>query len=94
MTTFDYTGADQPVSNAIVDAVAEEASVDPTALPPLYERIDVDAVESIFDSTPNADRRTGNVTFPYYGYCVTVTYDPGETGTIELESLDSSDNPF
>lgn len=89
MSSFDRTKSDRPISAAIIEAVAEEAAVDPTELPPLYESVDVDAIDELFEPTPNANGRVGVIRFPYYGYLVTVEFDADGTGTITIESTDS-----
>ncbi|MDS0281177.1 HalOD1 output domain-containing protein [Haloarcula onubensis] len=55
---------------AIPVLVAERAGVDPLSLPPLYDRIDVDALDAVIGG-----ERTGaetRVRFEYAGYAVTV----------------------
>lgn len=41
-------------SERIVDAIAEERGVDPLALPPLYEAIDPDALNRLFETAGSA----------------------------------------
>ncbi|NKE37961.1 hypothetical protein GWG54_19605 [Natronococcus sp. JC468] len=60
------TDASTP-SEAIVLGVAGLKELDPTTMPPLYERIDPEALDSLFH-----DRSPGTVTFEYAGYEVTV----------------------
>lgn len=55
------------LSEAIVTAVAEREDAAPTEVPPLYDTIDPDALDRLFDG-----RRPGEVTFEYAGYEVTV----------------------
>lgn len=67
----------------VVDAVANAEGVDPTDLePPLYDAVDPNAIDGLFDATatPNASRN-GRLTFRYRGYDVTVRAD----GTVSLE---------
>lgn len=47
-------------TEAIIDAVAEAAGVDPTELPPLYDSIDPDAINDLFQPY---DGNTGTETF-------------------------------
>lgn len=69
----------ESLSVAIIEAVAAQEGVDPTELPePLYESIHTDALDQLFDSV------SGQVTFEYFGYEVTVY----NTGDVELNSLD------
>ena len=44
---FQKDGSESP-AEAIIDAVADAADVDPLELPPLYEYIDLDAVDNLF----------------------------------------------
>lgn len=65
------------VSEVVVTAVAVAEGTAPTALPPLYEAIDPDALDTV------AGSETVEVTFEYAGYEIQV--DGREP--IELESL-------
>jgi hypothetical protein len=50
--------SDQPPAEVIVDALAEAAGVDPLELPPLFDYVDPDALNSLFgkhDGTKDAD---------------------------------------
>jgi hypothetical protein len=74
---------DQPLSEAVVVAVAAAADVDPLELArefgPLYDAIDPAALDSLFRS----DRETnGTVTFCYAGYEITAD----ESGTVVVSS--------
>lgn len=53
----------------IVTAVAEREGTDPEILPPLFEAVDTEAVESLLQ------REDVRVSFTYCGYRVTVTSD-------------------
>lgn len=57
---------DVPVSEAVIQAVSEFESRPPTALPSLYDSVDIDAVDSLCvrqaDGTPKYACR---LTFPY-----------------------------
>lgn len=59
-------------SRAVVEMVAATENVDQTDLPPLYEAIDPDALDKLFESRSD-DRTPMEVTFTYYGHEVTVT---------------------
>ncbi|WP_435179672.1 HalOD1 output domain-containing protein [Halorussus sp. AFM4] len=75
----DRTAADrdQPLSAAVIDAVADAADVDPAELgTPLYDKIDPDALDSLFaDRHDGAPRGSGHVVFDLLGYEVTVYSD-------------------
>ncbi|MDG5761260.1 hypothetical protein QA600_18175 [Natronococcus sp. A-GB1] len=67
----------------VVKAVANAEGVDPVELePPLYDAVDPNAIDELFDPTtaPNA-ARNGRLHFRYRGYDVTVRSD----GTVSLE---------
>lgn len=62
------SGTDE-LSTDVITAIADEEGVDPMDLePPLYEVVDLDALEMLFDR--DAD---GRFVFSYNGYDVTVT---------------------
>lgn len=60
---------DGNVSEAVVLAVAEAKSLDPTSVDPLYEVVDPDALDALFSSAPTAD---GVVFFSLAGCSVRV----------------------
>lgn len=65
----DSRGTDastQPASNRVVETVADRESTDHTDLPPLFEAIDPDALDTIVHECG------GTVTFRYAGYTVEV----------------------
>lgn len=64
------------VSRQVVEMVADELTVDPVKLPPLYEAIDPDILDAHFaPATSHHCPRFGQVTFTYVGYEITVAYD-------------------
>lgn len=65
----EWTGA-EPVSEKVVDAVAEYEDTDADALPPLADAVDPTALDSLFGSTSDDACTAGCVTFSYYGYTV------------------------
>lgn len=75
---------EQP-SVAVVTALADAEDVDPAELEPLYDRIDLDALDRLFaprdDGTP---RDAGRVRFRTHGYEVVVT----ASGRVDLTELD------
>lgn len=70
-------GHAEPPSVAAIRAVADAADVDPAELgTPLYDQIDPDALDALFDDRPNGTPRgSGHVTFSLLGYDVTVYSD-------------------
>ncbi|WP_247728728.1 HalOD1 output domain-containing protein [Halovivax limisalsi] len=70
-----------PVSQAVVEAVAEAEGIDvtdvePPAFEPLYEVVDPEALDLLFAPTVGgAERAAGSVSFEYAGHDVTVYSD-------------------
>lgn len=65
--SFEWTSAGG-VSRALINAMAEEKSVDPIHLEPLYSVIDPDALDALFQDTAVG----GTVSFMYHGYRIVV----------------------
>jgi len=85
------TAMHQPLSQAIVETIAENEDVDPLALDPLYEVIDPDALDSLFAETNRSPRSDGKITFEYAGHTVVVNSD----GTVRLaDELTSVEEPL
>lgn len=82
----DAGGADG-TSEAVIRAVAEAKGVDPVELDPLYDRIDLDAVDRLFAST---DVPAGRLTFDVAGCRVRVRAD-GQVSATPLEDADRAD---
>ncbi|MFC7079794.1 HalOD1 output domain-containing protein [Halorussus caseinilyticus] len=79
--------ADSTPAEAIVAAVtasggasAFDGPEDVTRLPPLYDSVDTDALNAIFDSSWGERNADVSVTFDYSGYAVSVD----STGAVEL----------
>lgn len=63
-------------SEKVVRTVADAEGEDPGELdPPLFDVVDPDALDSIFESVDGVDRGTGTIRFQYLGYRVTVLAD-------------------
>lgn len=81
------TDPDQPVSEAVLAAIATASETDPIdaadEFGPLYEAIDTEALNRLFRSSERTSRECGQVSFRYAGYDVTVD----ATGRIELDPL-------
>ncbi|MFC7138137.1 HalOD1 output domain-containing protein [Halobaculum litoreum] len=74
---------DGPTSaSAIVSAVAERTRTPEDELPPLYESIDVDAIQALLAHAADRPGAAPSVTFPYAG--CTVTVDPDGTVRVEV----------
>jgi len=59
-------------SEVIVFTIAEVADEDPTALRPLGEVIDPDALDAIFGRSTDTDDAAAHLSFEYEGYDVTL----------------------
>lgn len=64
------------ISVNVIEAIADECGIDPLELPPLYDVVDPDALDTLFRD-PDV---TGTVSFTYMDRRVSV--DPGGTVTI------------
>ncbi len=74
----DFEG-DQLLSTTVISAVADSAGVQPLELPPLYETIDPDTLDSLF--RPSTGDGPDHISFTHVGYAVTVYGD----GTVVVE---------
>lgn len=74
-------------SEAVIRAIAEAKGVDPLDLDPLYDRIDLDAVDRLFAS---ADVPVGRLTFDVAGCRVRVRAD-GQVSATPLDDADRVD---
>lgn len=59
---------DKPLSLAVIECVSEVDDGDSETQPPLYEAIDPEALNNLF-----REQNTGEVTFTYLDYEITVT---------------------
>jgi hypothetical protein len=73
-TRHDWAG-DRPLAGTIVEALATVTGDDPTALPPLYDAIDPEAIERLFRSfeDENGHSKPCFVEFTFATYAVTVS---------------------
>lgn len=69
-----------PLSIAVIECVSEADGDDPANLPPLHKVIDPEALNNLF-----RDRTSGEVTFTYLNYEITVT---SETVTTTRQRAD------
>ena len=72
----------EPLSVAVVDAVATFCNDDVTELEPLHYTINADALERLFEPRADGLRSDGSVTFEYNDCLVTV----GADGEIQVET--------
>ena len=71
---------------AVLEIVAETEGTDPLDLPPLYDAVDTDALESIFGQQPHGGPRTGRIEFPYHGHNVSVACAADGTVTVDAHN--------
>jgi len=66
--------ADEPLSTTLVTSVAAILEADTSELPPLFDRVDSDALNQIFDPIESTDagRESGRIMFPYCGFFLTI----------------------
>lgn len=71
------TEASDPLSTAVITAIADHQGVGPLELdPPLYEVVDSDALDALFPvQRDGTGSPIGRLTFSYNGYEVHVTSD-------------------
>lgn len=75
-----------PVSQRVVEAVAEAKNTSPLDVTPLFDYVDPDALDRVFSDGPGSTvRDQGRLTFPMAGCEVTVWAD----GTVEADVLET-----
>jgi hypothetical protein len=74
-TPTERVADNESATEAVVLAVAEATGVDPLDLDPLYDCVDPDALDALFDSGDGLDDLTGSFEFTYAGCDVTVNAD-------------------
>ncbi|WP_247379703.1 HalOD1 output domain-containing protein [Halorientalis brevis] len=72
------------LSEKVITDIAKREGVSPTELTPLHAVVDPDALDALFQPTPDSVRMDGDVSFRYCGYRVTANAD----GCVELTRLD------
>ncbi|WP_162354462.1 HalOD1 output domain-containing protein [Natrialba swarupiae] len=78
---------EQPVSLAVVEAVADREGIPPEELePPLHDAIQTDALDALFDPV-DSDRLPASLEFTYNGYVVSVE----GSGEVSLEVAENED---
>lgn len=70
-TSSTTVANDVAVSTAVVEAVSAASNTTVLELPPLYDAVNPDALDSLFTD----ERRVGEVAFRYAGYRVVVYAD-------------------
>jgi len=77
----DRATPDSQPSIAIVQAVAEVEDVSALDLPPLYETIDPESLDALFESLSSG---TAAVSIEYAGYDVSITSTPDGFFSVEI----------
>jgi len=86
-STSQFVGSETRPSTAVIQSTAEFLGHDPIELRPLGERIDTDALDSLFAVTGNTPARedsSGTVRFEYHGVDVRVAFDDDATYSVGL----------
>lgn len=82
---WSATGTEkETVSEAVIRTVAVRANKSPRELPPLYDSVDPDALDILFEPTADRSRFGGEVRFPFAGYRVRVS----TRSPVAVESVD------
>lgn len=77
----EYDAQTRPVTEAVVEAVAEATETSPLDLPQLHRVVDPDALDSLFSGRPlGPDHADGTVAFEFAGCTVSVNAH----GTVEV----------
>lgn len=70
----DTDAVDRSVTELVVDCIADATGRDPLELPPLWEVIDPEALNKLFEPMKSGKSRAGTVRFTYCNHEVTVEY--------------------
>lgn len=71
------------VSVQVIKAVAEQTDTDPLDLPPLYEAVDPDVLNVVFEPFHGGGPLGTTLAFTYVGHEVTIAYDGEVVITVE-----------
>lgn len=76
MNVVNDTEDTRPLSHRVVMEVADEMGTDPTQLEPLFDSIDPDALDKLFDARTEAtERGVTQLSFTYEGHQIVVERD-------------------
>lgn len=88
--TGRLAATEDSISGRVVTAVADAKDVDPLQLSPLYEAVDPDALERLFQAPPTGgDRAVGRVVFTIDG-CEVVVHSDGDVDVTAPEGVSSA----
>jgi len=71
-TVARYDHESAPLSVAVPTLIAQCAGIDPVSLPPMYDCVEVDALEALLGNQ-RTDQSDTRVAFDYAGYAVTAS---------------------
>lgn len=88
VVTFSFSGStgdgsSDPLHIAVIRAVAAHRNVDPIELPPLYDWINPDSLDALFEPTRRNSPRRGRLEFTYDGHAVAVDCADGVTISVD-----------
>lgn len=72
------------LTTTILDLVADREGTDVGDLPPLYDAVNPDALETLFEPARKGRTRTGRLEFTYHGYVVTLVSDRDRSLTVTV----------
>jgi hypothetical protein len=84
IVTEEFDPESTAASTAVVCAVADALAVHPREIDPVYDVVDPDALDALFE---DPDRAPAVVSFEYEGFAVSVC----GTGEITFEPIDGED---
>ncbi|AHF98850.1 hypothetical protein HALLA_08215 [Halostagnicola larsenii XH-48] len=89
--TLETRSDSEPLSVKVVRKVAQMDGVDPTELDaPLYDVINPEALDELFEPRRNGEQRSGTVEFTYHGYDIVIEHSDDGGPTITLEETGAS----
>ncbi|MFD1587645.1 HalOD1 output domain-containing protein [Halorientalis brevis] len=72
-TVGSKMGEYSTVAERVVQIIAAEKGLSPVELEPLHDVVDPDALNALFESVSGNTRTSGQVSFHYHGYTVTIS---------------------
>ena len=60
------------IAENVVTQIADKEGASPTDLEPIHTVVDPDALEKLFQPVPGNERMSGQISFTYCGYNVTI----------------------
>ena len=90
MASHEVQDPSRPVSERIVEAVADETGTDPADLEPLYYSVDPESLDALYgDGTVCADRNGCRVRFRHAGQRITVAPE----GSVTVAAVSGAETP-